>query len=61
LVELRAEGFVEGREFILENAVGNESFVDLWRCIAFVGADLSAHNRLFVRINSHLQPPQLPF
>lgn len=46
---------------ILENVLGDKKFVSSWHCIVFVGADLSAHGLLFVRMNSHLQGRQLHF
>ena len=46
---------------ILKNAVGDEHPVYSMHCVVSVGANLFAHNLLFVRMNSHLHPPQLRF
>ena len=46
---------------ILETSVSKESSDVSIAYAAFVGANLFAHNRLFVRINSHLHPAQLRF
>jgi hypothetical protein len=45
----------------LENVVGNECYENLLRYAASVGANLFAHNSMIVRMNSHLQAPQLRF
>lgn len=47
--------------FILENSVEDECSENPMCYADSVGANLFAHNSLSVRINSHLQNPQLRF
>ena len=49
------------RIFNPENAVGNECSDNSLRCAAYVGTNLFAQNSMIVRMNSHLQIPQLRF